>query len=209
MNKTAKQQKHMLAHDSLVSDMRITSWWMTVLNTRRDNMPPGSTTGTTTTTSDAREEMSLEVPLSSAVILSTFLQEHSPEILDLPGMTDLMEFLCPGPSPNSNKPDDMAMWQPSSGTRWKSGGCCPTSASCPGWPGEMNSSYLWGRYWLTAGTKASLGLLSWPRIVHAVARPGKEPSPPRWAIGGHRGSAGRTPMSVMPMAKRKSAGIDF
>ncbi|XP_007079546.1 bcl-2-interacting killer isoform X2 [Panthera pardus] len=47
--------------------------------------------------------------LSRNVFLSTFLQEHGPEVLDVPGMTDLVEYYDPGPSPNSNSPDDVAM----------------------------------------------------------------------------------------------------
>ncbi|XP_045319985.1 bcl-2-interacting killer isoform X2 [Leopardus geoffroyi] len=56
-----------------------------------------------------REEMSHAGPLSRNVFLSTFLQEHGPEVLDVPGMTDLVEYYDPGPSPNSNSPDDVAM----------------------------------------------------------------------------------------------------
>ncbi|GAB5574335.1 bcl-2-interacting killer isoform X2 [Prionailurus iriomotensis] len=53
--------------------------------------------------------MSHAGPLSRNVFLSTFLQEHGPEVLDVPGMTDLVEYYDPGPSPNSNSPDDVAM----------------------------------------------------------------------------------------------------
>ncbi|XP_032201919.1 bcl-2-interacting killer isoform X2 [Mustela erminea] len=51
--------------------------------------------------------MSHTGPLSRNLFLSTFLQEHGPEALDVPGMTDLVEHYGPGPSPNS--PDDVAM----------------------------------------------------------------------------------------------------
>ncbi|KAF0883151.1 BIK protein, partial [Crocuta crocuta] len=53
--------------------------------------------------------MSHAGPLSRDVFLSTFLQEHGPEVLDVPGMTDLAEYYDPGPSPNGNSPDDVAM----------------------------------------------------------------------------------------------------
>ncbi|XP_077770334.1 bcl-2-interacting killer isoform X1 [Canis aureus] len=56
-----------------------------------------------------REEMSHSGPLSRNLFLSTFLQEHGPEVLEVPGMTDLVEYYDPGPSPNSNNPDDVAM----------------------------------------------------------------------------------------------------
>ncbi|XP_042849388.1 bcl-2-interacting killer isoform X1 [Panthera tigris] len=56
-----------------------------------------------------REGMSHAGSLSRNVFLSTFLQEHGPEVLDVPGMTDLVEYYDPGPSPNSNSPDDVAM----------------------------------------------------------------------------------------------------
>ncbi|XP_044085275.1 bcl-2-interacting killer isoform X2 [Neovison vison] len=52
--------------------------------------------------------MSHTGPLSRNLFLSTFLQEHGPEALDVPGMTDLMEHYGPGPSPNSSSPDDVA-----------------------------------------------------------------------------------------------------
>ncbi|XP_032201918.1 bcl-2-interacting killer isoform X1 [Mustela erminea] len=52
--------------------------------------------------------MSHTGPLSRNLFLSTFLQEHGPEALDVPGMTDLVEHYGPGPSPNSS-PDDVAM----------------------------------------------------------------------------------------------------
>ncbi|KAM8942879.1 bcl-2-interacting killer isoform 3-T3 [Lycaon pictus] len=55
------------------------------------------------------EEMSHSGPLSRNLFLSTFLQEHGPEVLEVPGMTDLVEYYDPGPSPNSNNPDDVAM----------------------------------------------------------------------------------------------------
>uniref|UniRef100_A0A452V3L2 BCL2 interacting killer n=2 Tax=Ursus maritimus TaxID=29073 RepID=A0A452V3L2_URSMA len=57
----------------------------------------------------SREEMSHTGPLSRNLFLSTFLQEHGPEVLEVPGMTDLVEYYDPGPSPNSNNPDDVAM----------------------------------------------------------------------------------------------------
>lgn len=47
-----------------------------------------------------REEMSHTGPLSRNLFLSTFLQEHGPEVLEVPGMTDLVEYYDPGPSPN-------------------------------------------------------------------------------------------------------------
>ncbi|XP_034499329.1 bcl-2-interacting killer isoform X2 [Ailuropoda melanoleuca] len=53
--------------------------------------------------------MSHTGPLSRNLFLSTFLQEHGPEVLEVPGMTDLVEYYDPGPSPNSNNPDDVAM----------------------------------------------------------------------------------------------------
>ncbi|XP_034499328.1 bcl-2-interacting killer isoform X1 [Ailuropoda melanoleuca] len=80
-----------------------------------DNTAPGSSApaatiaATAAATSDAREEMSHTGPLSRNLFLSTFLQEHGPEVLEVPGMTDLVEYYDPGPSPNSNNPDDVAM----------------------------------------------------------------------------------------------------
>ncbi|XP_032272828.1 bcl-2-interacting killer isoform X1 [Phoca vitulina] len=56
-----------------------------------------------------REEMSHPGPLSRNLSWSTFLREHGPEVLEVPGTTDLMEYYDPGPSPNSTNPDDVAM----------------------------------------------------------------------------------------------------
>ncbi|XP_045866785.1 bcl-2-interacting killer isoform X1 [Meles meles] len=53
--------------------------------------------------------MSHTGPLSRNLFLSTFLQEHGPEVLEVPGMTDLVEYDDPGPSPNSSNPDAVAM----------------------------------------------------------------------------------------------------
>ncbi|XP_021543412.1 bcl-2-interacting killer [Neomonachus schauinslandi] len=53
--------------------------------------------------------MSHPGPLSRNLSWSTFLREHGPEVLEVPGMTDLMEYYDPGPSPNSTNPDDVAM----------------------------------------------------------------------------------------------------
>lgn len=44
--------------------------------------------------------MSHTGPLSRNLFLSTFLQEHGPEVLNVPGMTNLVEHYGPGPSPN-------------------------------------------------------------------------------------------------------------
>nr|XP_012416807.1 PREDICTED: bcl-2-interacting killer [Odobenus rosmarus divergens] len=49
--------------------------------------------------------MSHTGPLSRNPSWSTFLRERGPEVLEVPGMTDLMEYYDPGPSPNSTNSD--------------------------------------------------------------------------------------------------------
>ncbi|KAF5929580.1 hypothetical protein HPG69_006302, partial [Diceros bicornis minor] len=51
-----------------------------------------------------REEMSQAGPFSRDLFLDTFLHEHGPEALEVPGMTDLTES-----SPHSDNPDYVAM----------------------------------------------------------------------------------------------------
>ncbi|XP_025737906.1 bcl-2-interacting killer [Callorhinus ursinus] len=53
--------------------------------------------------------MSHTGPLSRNLSWSTFLRERGPEVLEVPGMTDLMEYYDPGPSPNSTSSDEVAM----------------------------------------------------------------------------------------------------
>ncbi|XP_027450378.1 bcl-2-interacting killer [Zalophus californianus] len=53
--------------------------------------------------------MSRTGPLSRNLSWSTFLRERGPEVLEVPGMTDLMEYYDPGPSPNSTNSDEVAM----------------------------------------------------------------------------------------------------
>ncbi|XP_036787313.2 bcl-2-interacting killer [Manis pentadactyla] len=60
-------------------------------------------------TAAAREEMSQAGAFSSDLLLDTFLREHGPEALEVPGMTELMEDEDPGSSLYSDNRDDMAM----------------------------------------------------------------------------------------------------
>ncbi|XP_064446581.1 bcl-2-interacting killer isoform X2 [Mirounga angustirostris] len=53
--------------------------------------------------------MSHPGPLSRNLSWNTFLREHGPEVPEVPGMTDLVEYYDPGPSPDSTNPDDVAM----------------------------------------------------------------------------------------------------
>ncbi|XP_014648831.1 PREDICTED: bcl-2-interacting killer [Ceratotherium simum simum] len=73
-----------------------------------DNTPAGWSAPDAATiapaATDAREEMSQAGPFSRDLFLDTFLHEHGPEALEVPGMTDLT-----GSSPDSDNPDYVAM----------------------------------------------------------------------------------------------------